>query len=453
MKKLISLLLVAIMAIALCACGTPANQTSSESPSAANSPAEPAASEAPQTSQAGTETSAASPEASLHPIYTYNDALSLGGVKKPFMESRADVDKALPTEKKETLKIGATMVSQSTAWFVQVGEAVKSKASEYGWEASLLVCEFDPQKQSEQVDTFITQGVDAIILDSADLATGKELCARACQAGIPVIGIGQQLEEDANIITSIMSNSYQTAWNVGTIAAQKMEGKSIKAGALLGMLGSNSSESRMNGFFGSIIFTRSEQQGKAMVKEDAMMAGQKMIEEMRSTGKASYPDLDFEIVATNGDARWTEQGGLDAALTMLTGNSDINLLLVDQDFMGVGAVKAIDQLGLKAGGDDGIQVVCAADSYRPALDYIKEGKMLATGYSAPDTIGESAVELLHKIFVEGYDASNMVISQDLPPIAIDATNVDEYYDANKDFAKKLTFDFLTIDEYNAANAK
>jgi ribose transport system substrate-binding protein len=450
MKKLISLLLIATLIVAVSACGAPASPAPSESPSAANSPTE-AVSEAPQTS-AGTDASAA-PEATLHPIYTYNDALSLGGVKTPFMESRADVDKALPTEKKEVLKIGATMVSQSTAWFVQVGDAVKNKASEYGWDASLLVCEFDPQKQSEQVDTFITQGVDAIVLDSADLATGKELCARANQAGIPVVGIGQQLELDANIITSIMSNSYQTAWNVGTIAAQKLEGKSIKAGALLGMLGSNSSESRMNGFFGSIIFARAEQAGKPMVKEDAMMAGQKMIEEMRSTGKASYPDLDFEIVASNGDARWTEQGGLDAALTMLTGNSDINLLLVDQDFMGVGAVKAIDQLGLKAGGDDGIQVVCAADSYKPAMDYIKEGKMLATGYSAPDTIGESAVELLHKIFVDGYDANNMVISQDLPPIAIDATNVDQYYDPDGNFAKKMPIEFVTIDEYNAANAK
>lgn len=434
-KRLLTLLLAAILVVSLAACGGSKSATGEA------------------TTEATPENKGTESGAELHEIYTYPDALALGGVKRPFMESRAHIEKALPTEKKTDLKIGATMVSQSMAWFVDLGQAMKDKASEYGWDFSLLICDYDPQKQSEHFDTFITQGVDAIILDSADLATGKELCARAVEAGIPVIGIGQQLEYDAQIITSIMSNSYETGWNVGVIAANKMKGESIKAGAMFGMIGSNSSESRINGMMGAIIYTRAEQAGKPMIREDAMMAGTKMMEQIRATGKASYPEFDFEVVASNGDARWTEEGGLIAAEDMLTGNKEINLLLVDQDFMAIGAIKAIEQLGLKAGGDDGIQIISAADSYRPALDYIKEGKLLATGYSAPVTIGYSAVELVHKIFVEGYDANNMLISSELDPIAIDATNVDQYYDPNGNFAKAMPFKFVTIDEYNAAANK
>ena len=448
MKKLISIVLAVAMVFAFSACGTQAPASATAEPTAA---AEPTA----QPTQAATEVQpeATPAAAALHPIFTYDDKLSLGGVKKPQFESRAGIEKALPKERKEKLKIGATMNSQSTAWFVAVGDAVKRKAEEYGWEVNLQVCEFDPQKQSEQVDTFITQGVDAIVLDSTDFATGMELCARAVAAGIPVVGVGQQLAEDSQIITSIMSNSYQTAWNCALVAADKMNGKPIKAGAMLGGFGVNSSESRMNGMLGAFIFKRSEQAGKPMVKEDAMMAGQKMLEELRTGGKASYPDLDIEVVGSNGDGKWSEQGGMAAAEDLLTAHPEINLLMVDQDFMGVGTIKAIEQMGLKAGGDDGIVVVCACDSYRPALDYIKEGKLLVTGYGCPDTIGEGAVELLHKIFVEGYDASDMVISQDLPPIAIDTSNLNEYYDANGNFAKKLPLTFQTIDEYNKANAK
>ena len=449
-KRLISMLIVVLMVLALSACSNSASAPSSPEASGSSASSSAVASESHASSQSASQS--ASTETSLHPIYTYKDALSLGGVKRPQMDSRASIDKALPKEKKEKLKIGATMVSQSMAWFVEVGNSIKKKAADYGWEASLLICDFDPQKQSTQIDTFISQKVDAIILDSADLATGKELVARAVAAGIPVVGIGQQLEEDSNIITSVMSNSYQTAWNVAQVTAKKMQGKEIKAAALLGMLGSNSSESRINGMMGGLIFARAEQAGKPMVKEDAMMAGQKMMEDIRANGKASYPDLKFEVLAVNGDARWTEEGGQKATEDVMTAHKDVNLLIVDQDFMGLGAVKALEGMGLKAGGDDGVQIMCAADSYKPSLELIKEGKILVTGYGAAATIGGNAVELLHKIFVEGYDASNMVISQDLPPIAIDATNVDEYIDPNSDFAKVVPFTFLTIDEYNKQNA-
>lgn len=386
-----------------------------------------------------------------HPIYSYDDAISLGGVKRPQLESRKQYIKALPTETKtEPLSIGATINASSTAWFVQEADYVKSQCEYYGWSCNCLVAEFDAQKQSEQVDTFITQGVDAIIIDSTDFQTGSELVERANEAGIPCIGTGQQLDVTSGIITTIMSNSYESAFEAGMEAAKALDGVDVKAATLLGGLGVNSSESRMNGMMGGFIYQRSILQGEPLIREDAMLLGQYMMEDIRAAGTATS-DYDFNIVASNGSGQWSEIGGQAAAEDVLTAHPEINLLLVDQDFMGIGVVTAIENMGMVAG-PDGITVVCPADSYKPAMELVKEGKMLCTGYGPASMISIAAVDLLHMIFVDGYDASDMPISLDLPVITITKDNVDEYIDPDSDFAKVLDFTYMTTDEYNAANA-
>ncbi len=386
-----------------------------------------------------------------HPIYSYDDAISLGGVKRPQLESRKDYIKALPTETTDKpLFIGATINASSTAWFVQEADYVKSQCEHYGWECNCLVAEFDAQKQSEQVDTFITQNVDAIVIDSTDFQTGSELVERANNAGIPCIGTGQQLDVTSGIITTIMSNSYESAFEAGMCAAEALDGVDIKAATLLGGFGVNSSESRMNGMMGGFIYKRSQLIGEPLIREDAMLLGQYMMEDIRATGVASS-DYDFNIVASNGSGQWSEIGGQAAAEDVLTAHPEINLLLVDQDFMGIGVVTAIENMGMKTG-LDGITVICPADSYKPAMELVKEGKMLCTGYGPASMISISAIDLLHMIFVEGYDASDMPISLDLPVITITQDNVDEYIDPNSDFAKVLDFTYMTTDEYNAANA-
>ena len=46
-------------------------------------------------------------------------------------------------------------------------------------------------------------------MDPTDAAAAKEMVQRAVDAGIPCIGIGQELAEDSAIVTSVMSNSYE----------------------------------------------------------------------------------------------------------------------------------------------------------------------------------------------------------------------------------------------------
>lgn len=452
MKKTVKTFLVLMLAISMIASFAACSPSSSEEPTATTEATESVSASVEASQDAAATEESTSTEDAEYEIYSYDDAISLSGITAPYYEDRSSIEKALPTEVyTEPIKVGLTQNGSDMAWFVEVGEAVQAYCDEKGWELVHLIADYSAEKQQEQFDTFITLGCDVILLDPTDMAAGKELAIKAVAAGIPVIGIGQELAFDSPETTCIMSNSYMNAWNVGLVAAKTFEGKSIKAGALLGKIGSASSESRVNGMIGAIVYTRAIAAGEDIAVEDAMLIGQHMIEDIRSSGKASS-NYDFEIVASNGDGQWTEVGGMAATEDLMTGSPEINLLVIDQDFMAIGAVNALEQMGIKPGED--VQIISAADSYYVALELIQQGKILCTGYGPAYAIGTGAAELVNKIFYEGYDAQNMPTATCLEPIAISAENVDEYYDyPNTNFAKAILPEYITIDEYNAAHAK
>ena len=447
-KMLVLLIVLSMLLVGIAGCSQPAAQdtTTSQNVETSKAPATQDASTSASTSESASESAGAE----LPEIYTYGDNISLSGIKPPYYEDRSGIEKALPKEVyTKPIKVGLTQNGSDMAWFVEVGKAVQEYCDNKGWELVHLIADYSAEKQQEQFDTFITMKCDVILLDPTDMAAGKQLAIKAVNAGIPVVGIGQELDADSPEVTAVMSNSYWNAWNVGTVAAEYFGDQPIKAGAMFGKLGSASSESRINGMMGAIIYYRSQQKGEDLSQEDAMMLGQKMIEQIRSTGKAQS-DYDFDVVCSNGDAQWTEVGGMAAAEDMLTGSPDCNLLLIDQDFMAIGAVNALEQMGITPGKD--VQIISAADSYYVALEMVRDGKILATGYGPAYAIGTGAATLVDKIFYEGYDANNMPTATDLKPIAITKENVAEYYDyPNTNFAKAILPEFITIPEYNAAN--
>ena len=50
-------------------------------------------------------------------------------------------------------------------------------------------------------------------------------------------------------------------------------------------------------------------------------------------------------------------------------------------------------------------------------------------------MGRSAVDLLHKIFEEGYDANDLLMHTTMPAIAITSDNWEEFYVEGSTFAK------------------
>ena len=70
------------------------------------------------------------------------------------------------TKKKEdgTLKVGYTVQSMENAYFVSIVEGMKAAAKEKGIELVVADAAADASKHISQIEDFVSQGVDAIII-------------------------------------------------------------------------------------------------------------------------------------------------------------------------------------------------------------------------------------------------------------------------------------------------
>lgn len=362
-----------------------------------------------------------------HEIYTLLPNSALSGVIDPAMPDRSAINKALPTAPRDPadkLVIGWTEITLGNPWFVSVIDTAKAKADEYGYELDVQVADGDPAKTSAHIDAFIAKGVDVIVMDPTDLAAAAADAQRAVDAGIPVIALGT-VPDDSPIVTTVLFNPYGNGFEAGRFVAQHYGPDApITAAAILGTVGNSTSESRVNGLITGIIYERSEQLGLGLSKEDAMLAGFNKFQELKTGGSFDYPEAKFSTVSM-GVGFWTEEGGLDAAEDILTAHGgDLNIILAENDFMGMGALRAIENQGYKGK----IAVANAADGFRVALDLVKSGDMLVTGLCSGSHTGEGVMQLIHQIFDQGFDAGNLPLGSYYPSQIVTGQNADEFID-------------------------
>ena len=144
MKKLISLLLVLAMALALVACGA----------------SEPAATEAP-----AADAPAAAPEAPAAEVTTYDVGVAIYQYNDNFMTLyRQEIEAYFKTLETDTVKYNITMVDSKN----------------------------DMAEQTNQIDTFITQGMDVIILNLVQTSSAEVLIDKVVAADIPLILINRE---------------------------------------------------------------------------------------------------------------------------------------------------------------------------------------------------------------------------------------------------------------------
>ena len=442
MKKWYSLLAVVVVALLLMTACTPAETTATESASA-SAPAETSAgTEASAEESAPASASAETASGDVHEIYQLMPKLSLAGIVNPYVEDRADLDKAWPKEPatEGKLKIGWTEINQSSDWFIAVKNSAEEKAKEYGYELEFLIAEDDPQTQSQHIDTFITQGVDIIVVDPVNSSAPVADINRAVEAGIPVLCVGA-VPEDCAALTTLCSNTFMNGYLTGQYMAEQFAAdEEINATMIVGVMGSSCTESRLCGAVSGILKQRMEAKGTPYASdEDAWLAGY--------NGKGGSDEAGFQVTGY-GTGSWTIEGGLAAAEDLCTANANMNLMIAENDFMAAGGIKALASANMK----DQVKVGSVADGTREGLDLIKNGDLLCTGLNSGIEQGGWAIDFIHAIFEEGKDCSDLPLESLFTPGVISKENVDEMYDANIGFYKTQEFQFpQSIPELKAEN--
>lgn len=96
-----------------------------------------------------------------------------------------------------TKTIGICIYSMTADSCVAVVEEAERAAAELGYEIKLLDANADPSTQADQMATFISEKVDAIILNPTDTTSLIPSIQDAIDAGIPVVGVGMEMDQEA----------------------------------------------------------------------------------------------------------------------------------------------------------------------------------------------------------------------------------------------------------------
>jgi len=320
-------------------------------------------------------------------------------------------------EGKDTFKVGFSIKTQDSPYFVSLVEGMKEYAKEEGWKLTVLDANGDTAKETENLETFVAQGMDLIYIDAIEPNSAVSSINAAVEAGIPVINLDSGVSDEANNITTVYSDNLQNGRHVGLAYAEKMGEEEIISIVLSGAKGNVAGEERRTGLFAGIL------EGKLGVSEDEAwtLAGE-FEKQLTNEGKATNEEAKFTVVG-QGWGSWSEQEGLKAAEDLITANPNLTTVLGENDHMLFGAMTA-----LKNAGNDNVDIVAAADGALEAYDLIKEGKYFATGENSPYKVAKLGVEIGNAVLVDGKTADDYEKITLTEPAAVTIDNVDEFYE-------------------------
>ncbi len=240
--------------------------------------------------------------------------------------------------------------SHDNPFFKTEADAAVAKAKELGYTTTSTSHDDDPNKQSELIDTAISAGAKAIVLDNAGADASIGPVQKAANAGIPVFLIDREINQQGIAKAQIVANNSQGASLVAEEFANALNDK----GTYFELTG----------------------------KESDTNAG------VRSSAFASvlsqYPDLKKVGQET---ANWDQQEAFTKTETFLQSHPNITGIIAGNDTMALGAVAAVD-----AASKTGKITIAGFDGSPDAVAAIKSGKLLATGLQPAVLISELAIE-------------------------------------------------------------
>lgn len=326
----------------------------------------------------------------------------------------------------DTISVGFAIKTMKEPYFVKLVDTLKSECDARGWKFSYLSADDDTIKEAENIESFVTQGVDVLFLDSVDPDACIPSIDLAAEAGIPVINLDSDVN-GGNYVTTVYSNNDENGRKAGNayiewLTEQGRSDEEIVAILVSGTKGNVAGVERRGGLMAGIIQGRT-----GCTDEEAFAAAEAMEAQLQASGKAENADANFRIVG-QGWGNWVIEEGLTATEDFITANPDVNVILGENDQMLFGSIKALENASLT-----GVALLAAADGACDAYDLIKENgtadnPYVATGLNSPVLVGRVGMDVANQIVVDGaaWDSFNKITETEAAAITVD--NVDDYYD-------------------------
>ena len=266
--------------------------------------------------------------------------------------------------------IGVCIYQFTDAFMTTYRNALQEILEGKGYEVSVVDGANDQAKQNEQINTFITQGVDALIINPVMTSAADQIIATVQAAGIPTVLINREPTPEQMAV-------YDKLVYVGALAAQSgtMQGELIL---------DTPNQGDINGD-GKISYIMVQGDPENI---DAQLRTEYSVKALTDAGKEVE-----QLNLTRGD--WMRERGQEIVANDLAQFADqIEVVFCNNDDMAIGALQSIQAAGRKVNEDIYLVGVDALDA---ALNEVKNGNM--TGTVLNDAVGQAtaAVEEMEKL--------------------------------------------------------
>jgi len=250
--------------------------------------------------------------------------------------------------------IGVSLMNLSSEFISMINEAIEAKGKELGVKLLVTDAQRSPEKQVQQIESFIAQKVDAIILNPCEVEASSPAVTRALGAGIPIVNVNSETKTTPSAF----------------IGSRDEESARLAMQYVVGCLHGQGSVLMMQGFLGQAAQIRRDQGAREVL---AANPGLKLLAEQTA-------DWDRAKAMTLME-NWIQAYG-----------DKIQAVFAQNDEMGMGAVLALEHARLK----DKV-IVVSVDAIADALQAVKDGRLDATVFQDAKAQGGTAVETAVKI--------------------------------------------------------
>ncbi|MGE8415594.1 MAG: sugar ABC transporter substrate-binding protein [Pseudomonas sp.] len=265
------------------------------------------------------------------------------------------------------VRIGVSMSQFDDTWLTYLRESMdqKAKSMPEGVQLQFEDARSDVVRQLSQVESFVSQKVDAIVVNPVDTAATRKITEAAVNAGIPLVYVNRR-PDDLNLpkgVVTVASDDLEAGRLQMQYLADKMGGKGSVV-ILLGDLANNSTANRTKG-----------------IKEVL----------------AKYPGIRIDQEQTG---VWLRDRGMTLVNDWLTQGREFNAVLANNDEMAIGAAMALNQAGV----DKGKVLIGGVDGTPDGLRAVQRGELAVSVFQdargQADGSVETAVKMISKQPVE-----------------------------------------------------
>lgn len=286
---------------------------------------------------------------------------------------------AAPTKTKDNVVIGVSFQGLSDEYIVRLSDAFKKKAEELGVKIQVADGQMNAEKQVGQVENFIAQKVDAIVLNPISMDGCAPAVQAAKDAGIPIITLISITSNQDIADAYVGSNSVESGEIEGKMVVDDLGGK----GSIVVMFGQMGHDAQIGRYDGL---------------------------------KNAIKGTTIEIVAEQ-TGNWSREEGMKLMENWLSSGKQIDAVVAQNDAMALGALMAIDAKGLT-----GKIKVYGIDAQGEALDAVEKGTMAGTVFQNAEAQGAKGVEVALEAALGNAIEKNYYV----PYVAVRAADVPSY---------------------------